>query len=280
MSNLLSARALFERLDDPDLRLIDTRFSLQDPQAGRRAYEAGHLPGALYLDLDRDLSSPVRADRRGGRHPLPDMDAFARRLGGLGIGSEHQVVVYDDSGGMFAGRLWWLLRYAGHARVQVLDGGLSAWLEAGYPTTTDAPTYPATSFELHLQPGMVVDRQQVLRNLDNPNVLLLDARSAERYRGENETLDPQGGHIPGALSRPFADNLERGRYKSAEALKARFEDLSEAEEVIVYCGSGVSAAHDLIALEEAGIKNAKLYAGSWSDWLSHEDAPVATGEEP
>ena len=280
MSNLLSARALFERLDDPDLRLVDTRFSLQDPQAGRRAYEAGHLPGALYLDLDRDLSSPVRADRRGGRHPLPDMDGFARRLGGLGIGSEHHVVVYDDSGGMFAGRLWWLLRYAGHARVQVLDGGFSAWVEAGYPTTADAPTYPATSFELRLQPGMVVDRQQVLRNLDNPNVLLLDARSAERYRGENETLDPQGGHIPGALSRPFADNLERGRYKSAEALKARFEDLSEAEEVIVYCGSGVSAAHDLIALEEGGIKNAKLYAGSWSDWLSYEDAPVATGEEP
>lgn len=280
MGNLISATDLAAQLGDPALRTVDTRFNLRDPQAGRHAYGEGHIPGAVYLDLDEDLSSPPRPDRRGGRHPLPDMARFAATLSRLGIGDAQRVVAYDDAEGMFAVRLWWLLRYAGHDRVQVLDGGYSAWLEAGLETSREVPRYPEVRFTLRLRPERVVSREHVLRNLDNPTVLLVDARAAERYRGENETIDPQAGHIPGAISLPYVGNLAAGRFKDAQALRARFEGLDEAEEVIVYCGSGVSAGHDLLALEEAGIRNAKLYAGSWSDWVSYPDAPIASGEEP
>lgn len=280
MGNLISATDLAAQLGDPALRVVDTRFDLRDPGAGRRAYAEGHIPGALYLDLDEDLSSPPRPDRRGGRHPLPDMERFAEKLARLGIGDAERVVAYDDAGGMFAVRLWWLLRYAGHDRVQVLDGGYPAWLEAGLETSREVPRYPAATFTPRPRLERVVSREHVLRNLDNPTVLLVDARAAERYRGENETIDPKAGHIPGAISLPYEDNLEGGRFKDAEALRRRFEELGEAEEVILYCGSGVSAAHDLLALEEAGLKGAKLYAGSWSDWVSYPDAPIASGEEP
>ncbi len=280
MSTLISATELAARLEDETLRVVDTRFDLREPRAGRRAYAEGHIPGALYLDLDEDLSGPVRADRRGGRHPLPDMAAFVEKLGSLGVGDGHHVVVYDDSSGMYAGRLWWLSRYAGHPQVQVLDGGYGSWLEAGFETTLDLPNHPEATFTLKLRPELLADRDHVMRNLDNPNVILVDARGADRYRGENETLDSKAGHIPGALSLPFAGNLQAGRFKPLEQLKERFADLGEAEEVIVYCGSGVSATHNLLALQEAGLNNAKLYAGSWSDWSSFEDAPIATGEEP
>lgn len=280
MSNLISSEALKTRLGDDKLRIIDTRFALTAPEAGREAYAAGHLPSAVYFDLDKDLSSPP--GEHGGRHPLPDMEVFAAKLEAAGISNSSFVVVYDDQANMFAGRLWWLLRYAGHDEVAVLDGGLSAWTEAGFETTRDVPTFDKGVFTLDLRPEMLADMDHVRRNLDNPNVLLVDARGADRYRGENETMDPKAGHIPGALSLPYTDNLDGKRYKPAETLKARFKDLGldEAEEVIVYCGSGVSASHDLIALEEAGIKNAKLYVGSWSDWSSYPRNPVATGEEP
>ncbi len=280
MSNLISPQALHARLGVENLRVVDTRFALQAPEAGREAYEHAHLPGAVYFDLDKDLSSPPA--EHGGRHPLPDMAAFASKLAAAGISNSSFVVVYDDQANLFAGRLWWLLRYAGHESVAVLDGGLSAWTEAGYETTADVPAYEKGVFTLDLRPDMLADMNHVRRNLDNPNVLLVDARGADRYRGENETMDPKAGHIPGALSLPYTDNLDGKRYKPAEDLKSRFEDLGldEAEEVVVYCGSGVSASVDLIALEEAGVKNAKLYVGSWSDWSSYPHNPVAVGEEP
>jgi thiosulfate/3-mercaptopyruvate sulfurtransferase len=277
-SNLISAEALKARLEQPETRVVDVRFSLQDPAAGRRAYREGHLPGAIYLDLEADLSAPVREDRRGGRHPLPDLDAFAARLGAAGIGNRHHVVAYDDAGGMFAGRLWWLLRYAGHDRVQVLDGGLGAWLEAGGTLTTEAPQHAPETFRVRPRPEMVVDHAFVRGNLDNPDVLLLDARAPERYRGDTEPLDPKAGHIPGAVNLPFAGNLEGGRFKDVAALRERFADVADAGTLVAYCGSGVSAAHNLLALEEAGVKHAKLYPGSWSDWVSHGDAPVASGD--
>lgn len=276
--NLITARELHERLGDPALRLVDTRFDLKDPSAGLRAYEAEHLPGAVHLDLDRDLSSPP--GEHGGRHPLPDMRRFAERLGEAGIGDEHEVVVYDDQGGMFAGRAWWLLRYAGHDRVRVLDGGLAAWRDEGLPLEPGAVAPEPARFTLRLRPDMVVDRERVLRALEDPDVRLVDARAPERYRGELEPIDPRAGHIPGALNLPFAGNLEGGRFRDPATLRERFAALEEAEEVVVYCGSGVSACHDLLAIDEAGLPPARLYVGSWSDWTSYEDAPVATGDEP
>lgn len=277
MGNLISPPALADLLDDPSLRIADTRFDLKTPTAGRDAYAEGHVPGAIYFDLDEDLSSPPGPGT--GRHPLPDMAAFAAKLGARGIGNEHRVVVYDDAGGLFAGRLWWMLRYAGHDRVQLLDGGLAAWCAFGGRITVEAPTYLETTFGLDLRPEMAVDKAYVARNLDNPDVLLVDARAAERFRGEIEPLDPQAGHIPSAVNRPFADNLRDGRFLPPEDLRKRFEMLAEAEDVVVYCGSGVSATHDVLAMEEAGLPLPKLYVGSWSEWSRDPDAPVARGEE-
>lgn len=264
-------------LDDPEIRIADTRFDLKAPSAGLEAYADGHLPGAIYFDLDDDLSSPPGPDT--GRHPLPDMASFADKLGVRGIGNEHLVVVYDDSNGLFAGRLWWLLRFAGHDRVKLLDGGLSAWTESGGAVTTEVPRYPRSDFDLDIRNEMAVDKAFVARNLENPEVLLIDARAAERYRGEIEPLDPKAGHIPSAVNRPFVENLEGGRFLGADVLKERYRVAEEAEEVVVYCGSGVSAAHDVLAMEEAGLPTPRLYVGSWSQWSSDPDAPVASGSE-
>ncbi len=278
MSNLITVEKLSQQLADPDLRIIDTRFALSDPAAGYSAYSAGHIPKAIFLDLNKYLSSPV--GEHGGRHPLPDMQQFATTLAQAGVGNSNKVVVYDEQAGACAGRLWWLLKYAGHDAVQVLDGGLPAWVEADHATNQETPEFGRSEFKLNLRPHMQVDMDYVKQNLNNPTVQIIDARSAERYRGENETLDHKAGHIPGALSVPFADNLSGNYFKPSEQLAARFVDLglANAQEVIVYCGSGVSANHSLIALQEAGIENAKLYVGSWSDWISYQDNPIACGE--
>ena len=276
MTNLIEAQALHIAIEDPDLRIIDARFDLSDPAKGRSDFEAGHLPRAVFLDLDEDVSA--KAQEHGGRHPLPDMQAFAARLESLGISNSSTIVVYDDHGGVFAGRVWFMLRYAGHDQVQVLNGGLSAWKEAGYELFTGEMPHDKGIFTLDLRPEMIVDMAHVRDHLEDGNTLLVDARSPERYRGESEPLDKKAGHIPGAMNRPFSENLDGKSYKDADILRQELADLSEAEEVILYCGSGVSAAHNLLALEEAGIKNAKLYVGSWSDWSSYEDNPVETGE--
>lgn len=277
MSNLISVADLAARLPDPALRLVDVRASLSDPQAGRRLYEAGHLPGALFLSLNADLAGPVR--EHGGRHPLPDLGRFAATLEALGIGDAHEVVAYDDAGGMFAARLWWLLRYGGVERVRVLDGGLSAWTAAGLPLSQELPNHPPATLTLTARPELVVSMDEVKVALENPQIKLFDARAPERYRGETEPLDKKAGHIPGALNKPFAENLEGGRFKSPEVLRARFAEAETAAGIILYCGSGVSAAHNALALEEAGITGAKLYVGSWSDWSSYDENSVATGDE-
>lgn len=281
MSNLISVADLAARLHDPAqhpaLRIVDVRASLSDPQAGRRLYREGHLPGARHLSLDDDLAGPVH--EHGGRHPLPDLERFAATLEALGVGDAHEVVAYDDAGGMFAARLWWLLRYGGFERVRVLDGGLSAWTAAGLPLTQELPDHPPATMTLTARPGLVVSMDEVKAALADPNLRLFDARAPERYRGEVEPLDKKAGHIPGALNKPFAENLEGGHFKPPEALRARFAEAETADEVILYCGSGVSAAHNVLALEEAGITGAKLYVGSWSDWSSYGENPVATGDE-
>ncbi|MEX2501605.1 MAG: sulfurtransferase [Trueperaceae bacterium] len=278
MSNLIAAPALRERLGDAGLRIVDVRFDLTDPEAGRGAYLRGHVPGAVHLDLEKDLSGPVAADRTGGRHPLPDPDGFARRLAHLGIGEEHDVVAYDDAGGAMAARAWWLLRWIGHRRVRVLDGGVAAWVAAGGALSDDEVAWPAAEHRAHVDPPQTIDADELLRRRDDPSLRLLDARAPERYRGETEPLDPVAGHVPGAWNRPFAENLRGGRIRPVAEVRERLAGATGHGEVAVYCGSGVTAAHLALALEEVGLGMPRLYAGSWSDWTSCGDRPVATGD--
>ena len=266
---------------DTKLTIFDCSFDLANPAAGRAACEAGHLPGARYLHLDDDLSAPKTG--RNGRHPLPAREAFAARLAALGVDADSQVVVYDGSGGMYAARAWWMLRWAGHAAVALLDGGLAAWRAAGLPVETGEAPPPSARGSFVLQPSLVntVDRETLLAELERPTRLVLDARAADRFRGENETLDPVGGHIPGARNRVFRDNLGAdGRFKPAAQLRAEFDAVTgsrPAAGLVSSCGSGVTACHNLLALEVAGLGGAALYPGSWSEWSSWPGAPIETG---
>ncbi|MFU8887900.1 MAG: sulfurtransferase [Trueperaceae bacterium] len=278
MTPWISPETLQARIGSPDLRVVDVRSSLADHGAGRRAYLDGHLPGAVFLDLETDLSGPLAA--HGGRHPLPDPERAAAVFGAAGIGADTHVVAYDDAGGMIAGRVWWMLRWLGHERVQVLDGGVEAWTAAGGAMVTEVPAVAPAVLEPRVRDGMTVDRAWLLRHGGDPGVVVVDARAPERYRGDVEPLDARGGHIPGAINLPYVDNLDGGRFRAPEALRARYGALAEAGSVVVYCGSGVSAAHDLMALEACGIAGARLYPGSWSDWVSYADAEVALGPGP
>lgn len=277
-SLLIGARELAAHLDAPGWRVLDCRYDLADPAFGGRAYAQAHVPRALFLDLERDLSG--QKSGRNGRHPLPERDAFAARLGVLGVDQTHQVVAYDDAGGMFAARLWWMLRWLGHDRVAVLDGGLQAWLSAGLAVTEEAASEAPTQF-VPRQGSRPVEVSEVAARLDSPNSLLIDARSPDRFRGENEVLDPVGGHIPGARNRYFRDNIGADlRFKAAAALRTDFAALlgaTDPAEVIHQCGSGVTACHNILAMEIAGLCGSRLYAGSWSEWCADPSRPVATG---
>ncbi len=277
MKNVISAKDLQDRLDDVNLVVVDTRFNLQDPSEGHERFKDAHIPGAVYFDLDKDLSAPPKA--HGGRHPLPETEGFVRKLELSGIGNDTSVIVYDDSLNVFAGRMWWLLRYLGHEDVKVLDGGFSAWQQAGLGTTAELPHREAAMFTPHPNSKMVVDIEEVKKKLNDPNTVLIDARGADRYRGDVEPMDKKAGHIPSARNLHYAGNYENGKFKDEGTLEERFTEARGAEEVIVYCGSGVSAANNLLALEEVGVEGAKLYVGSWSDWSSYEDTPVAVGED-
>lgn len=272
---LISPEALADAIGDPDLRLVDVRWYLGQPGQGRAAYEAGHLPGAIFLDLDADLSAPSGP----GRHPLPDPAAFARRLGALGIGPHDHVVAYDDTGGWVAARLWWMLDDLGHERTAVLDGGFPAWVAAGLPLTTEVPSWPPARLELADRWTKVVNRDELRARLGS--VVLLDARAAPRYRGETEPVDPVAGHIPTALNAPTDGNLgPDGRFLPPGALAERFRALGcEGHQVVTSCGSGTSACHHSLAMRVAGLPDPILYPGSWSDW-SRAGYPVATGPEP
>jgi thiosulfate/3-mercaptopyruvate sulfurtransferase len=282
MNPLTSAAWLLEHHLDSDVRLVDARFLLGQPNAGREAYDAGHIPGAIFLDLERDLSSPKRADGRGGRHPLPDPNVLASRLSELGIGNGHSVITYDDpsSGqGFYAAHVWWLLRHLGHDRVSVLDGGFPAWIAAGGKLEDDLPFYGRASFTPRVRPEMLVDAEGVTARASG--TILIDSRAAPRYRGEVEPIDAKAGHIPGAINLDWSASLEPdGTFTNSTAQAERFTMLENTEEILVYCGSGVSACGNLLALEVAGIPGAKLYAGSWSDWIAQPDAPIVLGAEP
>lgn len=280
MRNIVQADWLAEHLQDSNLIVADCRFTLGQPLSGRSEYDREHLPGAVYFDLDRQLSSPVT--EHGGRHPLPDLQDFAAVLSAAGIGPGTTVVAYDDQGGAMASRLWWLLRYVGHEQVYLLDGGFSAWRAAGYPVTAEAPAARAASALYPVQPqaAMLLHVDDVRARLGQPGVTLIDSRETPRYRGEVEPIDAVAGHIPGAKNRFWKAALdEQGRWRDAAGQADRFRDLDADGEIVVYCGSGVTACPNVLALEEAGFRNVKLYAGSWSDWISYEGNPIETGEE-
>ncbi|MHA7681290.1 sulfurtransferase [Cupriavidus sp. PET2-C1] len=261
--------------------VIDCSFDLANPAAGREAYHVGHLPGAFYLHLDNELSGEKTGTN--GRHPLPDPDTLTARLRVLGVNEDTQVIAYDAQGGMYAARAWWLLRWLGHGAVAVLDGGKNTWVAAGLPLEAGNTPEPETPGNLTRKAALVatVDAGAVLANLANPARLVVDARAADRFRGENETLDPVGGHIPGAANRFFKDNLgENGSFKPASALRQEFGQVlgsKPASEAIMQCGSGVTACHNLLALEVAGMPGAALYPGSWSEWCADPARPVASG---
>ena len=275
-TTLLDVATLRSHLDDPDWLVVDVRHQLADTAYGERAYGAGHIPGAVFLHCDRDLSGAMNGTN--GRHPLPEVEKLALRLGGIGIASHTQVVVYDDAQGMIAGRLWWLLRWLGHERVALLDGGLQAWQAAGGALTSVEPTLMAQNFVARPRPGLV-DAAFVLERIDTPHMHLVDARGPDRFRGENETIDPVGGHIPGAVNRFFRDNLlPDGRFKPDADLRAEWLAIlagSPPDLVVHQCGSGVSACLNMVAMEIAGLPGSSLYAGSWSEWCIDPGRPVA-----
>ena len=282
-TTLVSPEAVAETLGDPSLRLVDARFVLAgaDPQAGERAWRESHLPGAGYVHLDRDLSD-LRKPASEGRHPLPDAAGFRAVLERLGIAPTDQVVVYDaGDGAMAAARFWWLMKLLGHARVAVLDGGYAAWTALGLHVTDDAPAPVRSVYPGDFDRRLVADTAQVQQRLAANDVVLLDARAPERFRGDVEPLDRVAGHVPGARNRPLSMNLANGRFRPADELRAEFLSLLDGAapaDVLLQCGSGVTACHNLLAMEHAGLHGARVYAPSWSGWISDPSRPVATGD--
>lgn len=280
-STIISTEDLADRLGDPLIVVVDVRSSLADADYGGRAFALGHIPGAVYADLNRDLSDPPGGGR--GRHPLPDVSTMSSTFGGMGISRDSQVVAYDDADGMYASRLWWMLRYLGHDRVAVLDGGFAKWVLEGRTVSTESFAPESVPFHAEPNPGMLAMAEEVDSMRLDPRRLLIDSRAPDRYRGENETIDPVAGHIPGAKNRFFRKNVrDDGTMRAATELGAELrEQLGglEPSDAIVYCGSGVTACHNLLAMEHAGLGGARLYAGSWSEWISDESRPVAVGDD-
>ncbi|ASJ53200.1 sulfurtransferase [Brevibacillus formosus] len=275
MQALVTSQWLKDHLNDENLVIVDCRFALSASEAGAEEYENDHIPGALYFHLNRDLSGSK--SEHGGRHPLPDTDLLAAHFSNAGIDANTTVIAYDDQEMAMAGRLWWLLRYLGHDRVAVLDGGYAAWKKAGYEVTAEVPTVQARQFVPHVRHDMLIDMEGVKKRSEH--TVLLDSRAPERYRGENEPIDAKAGHIPGAHNFFYKNNLAADQTMlPADELQKRLSPYAD-KELIVYCGSGVTACSNLLAFHAAGRTDVKLYVGSWSDWSSYPDNPVATGEE-
>lgn len=273
---LITPEELLRRIDDDDVRVADVRWYLNAPDRAGAEFAAGHVPGAIFVDLDHDLSAPPGP----GRHPLPEPALFARRMSDLGIGSEHLVVAYDDTGGTTAARLWWMLDALGHRHAAVLDGGIQAWIAAGGPLSTEVIVYPPAELELEDRWTGAIARDELIERLGQ--LVLLDGRAPERYRGDVEPIDPAAGHIPTALSLPVGGNLgEDGRFLPAAVLRQRLHDVGHAAPggVVAYCGSGVNACHNILAMRLAGLPAPLLYAGSFSDW-SRAGLPVYATPEP
>lgn len=280
-TTLIPVATLASHLDAADWLIVDCRFDLAQPAAGETAYRAGHIPGAVYAHLDRDLSSPITP--ASGRHPLPDPERLAATLSRWGVSPATQVIAYDADNGMYASRLWWLLRWVGHRAVAVLDGGFKAWTAERFPTHTEIPARSATRFTARPNRELWVDAEQVKERLQQPDWRLLDARAPERFAGKVEPLDAVAGHVPGARNHPFSTNLAAdGRFGAPEELRLRYEHSQAGvadDHTIVMCGSGVTACHLLLAMEHAGKRGARLYAGSWSEWIRDAQRPVEVTAE-
>lgn len=283
-TTLVSCEELSANLQSPGLRIVDARFVLAgaNPGAGEVSWREGHIPGAGYVHLDRDLSDLAKPPSFG-RHPMPDAENFRAVLERLGISPDSQVVVYDAAdGAMAAARFWWLMKLLGHQRVAVLDGGFAHWSSLGLPVTTDAIAPSRGHYDGSFDEGLVVGTDEVAATLANGSACLIDARVAERFRGDVEPLDRAAGHIPGARNRPFSANMSEGRFRSPSELRAAFDAVigdRDPSQVMLSCGSGVTACHNLLAMEHAGLHGARIYAGSWSAWVSDPSRPVATGPE-
>ncbi|WP_454254811.1 sulfurtransferase [Pseudomonas sp. Marseille-Q8238] len=282
LAQLLTATELHARLGQPDLVILDCRFALDDPGLGARSYGQGHIPSAHFADLERDLSAPVRKGVTG-RHPLPEVPLLIEKLKDWGIGADSTIVLYDDGPGAFAARAWWLLAWLGKRDgVFLLDGGLKAWKDAGLPLDEAIPSTQRGTFSGQPDPSLLLSAEQLQQRLNTPALTLLDARALPRFRGEVEPLDPVAGHIPGAQCAVFTDNLgSDGHFLPADQLRQRFAALlggKPVEHLVAYCGSGVTACHNLFALSLAGYPLAPLYAGSWSEWITDATRPVATGD--
>ena len=278
-TTLISTATLASHVDDPAFAIVDCRYKLDDATWGKREHEAAHIPSAVYADLGHDLAGPRSGTN--GRHPLPDPHTLAQTFSRLGIASGVQVVAYDQDSGMYASRLWWMLRWLGHDAVAVLDGGFAKWKAEGRPTKSGAEPRTPREFSGSPRSEMAFGVGEVASQLGTSAWQLLDARAPERYRGETEPIDKTAGHIPGAKNHFFQSNLdERGLFRTPEELRARMKESvgdTPADRIVCYCGSGVTACHNLLALEHAGMKGAKLYAGSWSEWSSDPSRPVERG---
>ncbi|WP_415902951.1 sulfurtransferase [Neptuniibacter sp. QD29_5] len=274
---IISAEELQNHISESDWVVFDCRFNLADTAAGKNAYLEGHIPGAIYLDLDQDLSSPITPET--GRHPLPDLERFVARLAQAGVSNNTQVVVYDDCAGAMAARCWWLLRLMGHKAVSVLDGGLAAWQSLGGELNDHIPQPTSAAYTFSLLPNQNLTVAEVVQALDAQSIYLVDARAAERYRGEVEPIDPIAGHVPSALNRPLTDNLAEGKFKPAAQLREEWLSVlgSKSVEAVVHmCGSGVTACHNQLAMEIAGLSGSRVYSGSWSEWIRDPARPIAT----
>lgn len=281
-TTLASAADLKTEFSDSRLVIVDCRFSLEDPDLGRTQYLESHIPGAVYAHLDEDLCSPLIPGVTG-RHPMPHAEQLADKLGDWGIDSSSKIVVYDDaSGAMAASRLWWLLGWLGHYAVAVLDGGWQAWLDSGGPTRSGLETRSSRSFIPRIKHSRLIETAEILTRLHDPGLLLVDSRAEERYRGEVELIDPVAGHIPGAILAPYEEVLDAGGYfLPADQLRSHFKQLmgdTSAKHTVFYCGSGVTAVQNILAVAHAGLGNSRLYAGSWSEWITDPNRPIAVGQ--
>jgi thiosulfate/3-mercaptopyruvate sulfurtransferase len=281
-TTLVGTQELRTHLDDPRWLVFDCTHDIMNSAAGATAYAKGHIPGAAFLAMDHDLAAPKNGSN--GRHPLPSPAAFAERLGQAGFDGTQQVVAYDAQGGMPASRLWWMLRWLGHDAVAVLDGGFVAWSREGLPVSQSTPSRTPKVFTARIRHDAMVNADQLLADRHHTQYQVVDARAADRYRGENEMVDPVAGHIPGALNRFWGLNLAPdGKFKAGATLAAEFKSLlgnRAASAIVNSCGSGVSACHNLLAMEIAGLSGARLYPGSWSEWIADESRPIATGPQP
>lgn len=274
MNYIVDKEWLVKNINDPYVRIVDCSFSLANPEKGRQEYDKNHIPGAVHFDLEKDLSGEV--SEHGGRHPLPPIKEFIHKLEQAGIDENSFVVAYDQGEGAFAARFWWMLTYLGHENVFVLDGGFRGWKDGNYPVTTEVPVFNKSTFNIKMNHELIASMEDVraVAGVPDSQTILIDSREERRYLGLEEPIDKKAGRIPNAINKPWFEGLDAGYYKSEGEQKDRFKDISPEKQIIVYCGSGVTAAPNFLALKKAGFEKVKLYLGSFSDWISYRENEI------